>query len=261
MRIDQHRNYKLYQGLTLSTMLLVIMMAAGCKKKETPTIVDDTIVTPIITSILEPTLLPTPIAMTPAPGVTITPTVTATLEPTPTPVVLLTQKEAEEKLKEKIDIKKYTYLLSDDNLNIEGKMYFTYVISEGGVELEPSIIIDAQDGTLSLYDSDGNVTEFSKFPVDKTESISSETSEITQEAALTLLKKVKKEKLGLANKLSSYTIVTDEWTTIINGDVCYCFNVYESSEESQLVGRFYVSTNGIAIYKFDDENGEFLKIN
>jgi hypothetical protein len=235
-------------------------MAAGCKKKDTPTIIDDTIITPIITPSEQPTAIPTPIAITPAPGVTITPTVTPTIEPTPTPAVLLTQKQAEEKLKEKIDTSKYTYVLSDDNLNIEGKVYYIYVVYENDVELQPAVIVNAEDGTLSLYDSDGNVTAFTKFPVDKTESLDSNDNEITQASALELLKKVTKEKLGLSNNLSHYTIVADEWTTIIDGDVNYCFNVYEGNEEGQLAGRFYVSTTGKAIYK-QDEYGDFIKIN
>lgn len=255
------RKHTLHKVIVTGTMISLLLMAAGCKKKETPTIVDETIITPIVTSALEPTLAPTPIAMTPAPGVTITPTITPTFSPTPTPAVLLTLEEAEAKLKEKIDSTKYTYVLSDDNLNIEGKVYYIYVIFEGDLELQPAILVDAKDGTLFYYDVDGNVTEFTRFPVDKTESISSGEHEISIQSALVLLQKMKKEKLGLANNLSKYTIVADEWTTIINGDECYCFNVFEGSEAGQLADRFYVSTSGTAIYKIDDVYGEFIKIN
>jgi hypothetical protein len=257
MRIDKKMKHIVVKSFVLGTMTTMLLLAAGCKKKETPTIIDDTLVTPIITPSKEPTIVPTPIAMTPAPGVTITPT----LEPTLAPVVLLTQEEAETKLKEKVDTKKYTYELSDDNLNIDGKVYFIYIMFEDGVEMQPAIIVDAQDGTLSLYDSDGNVTAFTKFPVDNTESLSSGEYEITQTSALALLKMVTKEKIGLPNNLSQYIIIADEWTTVIGDDECYCFNVFEGSEEGQLAGRYYVSTTGVGIYKQDEEIGEFELIN
>lgn len=252
--------HKVVRGFVLGTMSVLLLMAAGCNKKDTTTIIDDAIITPISTPSEKPTIIPTPIAITPAPGVTITPTPAPTIEPTPTPTILLTLKQAEGKLKEKIDTSKYTYVLSDDNLNIEGKVYYIYVIFENGVELQPAVIVNAEDGTLSLYDSDGNVTAFTKFPVDKTESLDSDDLEITQASALEILKKITKEKLGLPNNLSRYTIVADEWTTIVDGDVCYCFNVYEGNEEGQLAGRYYVSTTGKSIYR-QDEFGDFIKIN
>lgn len=260
MKSEKPLKHKIARGFVLGTMSVLLLMATGCKKKESTTTIDDTIISPIITPSTQPTAVPTPIAITPAPGVTITPIVTSTVEPTPTPAVFITQKQAEEKLKEKIDTTKYSYVLSDDNLNVDGKVYYIYVIYENDVELQPAVIVNAEDGSLSLYDSDGNVTVFTKFPVDKTESLESNEHEITQASALEALKKVTKEKLGLANNLSRYTIVADEWTTIIDGDVCYCFNVYEGNEEGQLAGRFYVSTTGKTFYK-QDEFGDFIKIN
>lgn len=249
------------RGVITSVMASMVIMAAGCSKKESETIQDDSFVTPLLTPIGEPTSIPTPIPMTPAPGVTITPTAEPTKEPTPTPIVLITADEAEKKLKENIDTSIYTYELTNADLAIDGNDYFLYTIFEQGKAMEPNIAVERITGTLYVYDSDGNVTTFSRFPVDKTEAVDSGESEITVETALELLKKVTKEKLGLINNLSQYKIIADEWTTVVSGDVCYCFNVFESSEDGPLVGMYYVSTMGTAIYSFDEENGEFYSIN
>lgn len=248
------------KSFVLGTMTLVMLLASSCSKKETPTIIDDTIVTPIITIYQEPTVMPTPIAMTPAPGVTLTPTALPTMEPTPTPVVLLSSKEAQVKLEEVVDVSKYTYVLSDDHFNLEGNIYYVFIIYENGNEMQPAILVDAKDGKLAYYDMDGNMTEFTKFPVDNTETISSGEYEITPESALQILKKMTKEKLSLVNNISHYEIIMDAWTTVVYGDVCYCFNLYEGREEGKLAGRFYVSTTGTGVYKLDEENGDFVRI-
>ncbi len=233
-----------------------MVLIVGCSKDKTQNVDENAIISPIISPSGDPTPSPTPILMTPAPGVTLTPT--PEQEPTPTPIILLTKAEAEAKLKAKVDTTTYFYELVEDDLNIDGVTYFQYVLFDNGVEIQPYIIIDRTTGALSLYDSDGNITSFTKFPVDKVEKIDSKEAEITVEDALSMLKRVTKEKLGLPKNLSRYSIIADEWTTVVNGEACYCFNIFEGGEEGQLVAMYYVSTLGTAIYTFDEENGEFV---
>lgn len=246
----------LKRGLHALAICSMMILIVGCNKEKTQDVDEDIIISPIITPSGDPTPSPTPILMTPAPGVTLTPT--PMQEPTATPVVLLTKSEAEAKLKANVDTTIYFYELAEDNLNIDGITYFKYVLYDNGVELQPYIIIDRTNGALSLYDIDGNITAFTKFPVDKVEKVDSQEAELTVENALAMLKRVTKEKLGLPNSLSHYTIIADEWTTVVKGEACYCFNVFEGSEEGQLVAMYYVSTLGTAIYTFDEENGEFV---
>ena len=239
-----------------ATMILV----TGCSSKDKSTMIDEAGVTPVLTAEAQLTPTPTPLAMTPAPGVTMIPTPDVTPQPTAMPL-LLTQQEAEQVLIEKIDTSKYAYELIDEELNIDGKLYYRYLMFEDEKVLEPSILVDRETGILYCYDSDGNISAFTKFPLDNVEIIESGEHEITQESALNLLKKVTAQKLGLVNNLSHYIVIADEWTTVVDGDICYCFNVFEGGAEDQLVGMYYVSTSGKDIYKFDDNIGEFVKIN
>lgn len=238
----------------------VVFTMTGCvKDKEINT--ENPGITPIVSMEATPTPMPTPIAMTPAPGVTAVPTPTPTVEPTPTPIIYLTKEQAYEKLAESIDMNTYTASLINESLSIDGQHYFEYVMYYNDIALEPAILVDQITGKLYCFDSNSSISTFTQFPTDKTEILDGNEHEISQESALELLKKVKAENLGLVNSLSHYSVEADSWTTVVGTDVCYCFNVYEGSAQEQLVGRYYVSTEGTAIYRFDDENGEFIKIN
>ncbi len=249
----------LQRGIIMLITAFSLIMVTGCAKKEAPLGNEELLVSPVISPSGEPTPAPTPIAMTPAPGVTITPTPEPTKEPTKAPVVYLTQEEGEMKLKEKVDTSMYSYKLLDQVFELDGNSYFVFEMFQGENVVEPYILVDRVSGELSLYDKDGNLIPFTKFPIDASEKLEEDEYEVSMESALSILKKIPKEKLGLLNNLSHYTIIADEWTTIVNTDVCYCFNVYEGSEEGQLVASYYVSTLGTAVYTFDEENGEFIR--
>ena len=249
----------LQRGTFMLITAFSLIMVTGCAKKESNLGNDELLVSPIISPSGEPTIAPTPIAMTPAPGVTLTPTPEPTKEPTPTPVVYLTKEEGETKVKEKVDTSIYSYQLMEQALELDGNSYFVFKMFQDENIVEPYILVDRATGELCLYDMDGNLTPFTKFPIDASEKLEEDEYEVSMESALEILKKIPKEKLGLLNSLSHYTIIADEWTTIVNTDVCYCFNIYEGSEEGQLVACYYVSTLGTAVYTFDEENGEFIR--
>ncbi|MDD5937244.1 MAG: hypothetical protein PUC65_17035 [Clostridiales bacterium] len=246
------------RGLHTVAICSMMILVTGCSKQKKPVIEEEVMVSPIVTPEGEPSPTPTPILMTPAPGVTITPTVE--LSPTVTPVTLLSKREAEEKLKEHIDTKKYFYELTEDDLTIDGTSYYRYVLYDNGVELHPFIVVDRITGDLYLYHTDGTIEPFTKFPIDKGDDVvSNQDTEVSTNQALSILKKLPIEKLGLPKELSKYTIIADEWTTMVNTDSCYCFNVFENGENGQLVALYYVSTTGTAVYTFDEENGEFIR--
>ena len=255
-------NRKLKSIMVLCTFAVVLTITGCSNKKDKPTSVDDTLITPVPNNNVTTTPLPTPVAMTPAPGITLTPTPEVTVTPTPTnaPLDELSEEEAQKLVLAKLDTSKYSVGLSDDHLNIDGETYYVYVVSDSNGTMEPAIIVNKKSGTLYCYDVDGNVTAFTKFPLDNVESVDQNEDTITEAEALELLKKMKKEKLGLVNNLSHYNVVADSWTTVIAGDESYCFNVFEGLAENQLVGRYYVSTSGENIYR-EEESFDFVKIN
>ena len=264
MNKERERWNRKLRGTVVFLAIALVLSITGCSnKKEKPTAVDDTLITPGANNNLTPTPLPTPVAMTPAPGVTLTPTPEGTIVPTPTdiPANELSEKEAEKLVLTQLDTKKYTIGLSDDHLNIEGQSYYVYVVSDVDGILEPAIIVNKKNGTLYCYDVDGNVSDFVKFPLDNVEKVDQNGEEITEAQALSILKKLTKEKLSLVNNLSHYTVVADSWTTVVSGEDCYCFNVFEGRAQDQLVGIYYVSTSGENVYRFEDESTEFIKIN
>lgn len=245
----------------ITVTAFMIIMVTGCAKKESTKGNEELFVSPVITQSGNPTVAPTPIPMTPAPGVTLTPTPEPTKEPTPTPIVYLTSAEGEAKLKEKIDTSVYTYQLTNQAFELDGKSYFFFEIYEDKNAMEPYILVDRVSGELSLYDKDGNLIPFTKFPIDASEALKPGENEVSVELAFETLNNLPKENLGLLKDLSHYTVVADEWTTVVKTDVCYCFNVYEGDEDGQLVAIYYVSTSGTAVYTFDEENGEFIRCN
>lgn len=256
-------NRKLKCAMVLFTFVLVLTITGCSNKKDKQTAVDDTLITPEASNNVTTTPLPTPVAMTPAPGITLSPTPEVTVTPTPTKTPLgdLSEEEAQKLVLAKLDTSKYSVGLSDDHLNIDGESYYVYVVSDSNGPMEPAIIVNKKSGTLYSYDVDGNVTAFTKFPLDNVESVDQNEDTITEAEALELLKKVKKDKLGLVNTLSHYNVVADSWTTVVAGEECYCFNVFEGRAENQLVGMYYVSVSGENIYRFEEESSDFTKIN
>ena len=258
-----YKKTKGFRLLLMTSVVIVGITISGCSNKGNTPDIEDTYVTPVgdQNALLTPT--PTPVAMTPAPGVTITPAAEATLTPNePTPIqTILPEAEAKMLVLAQLDVSKYNVELSDDHLAIDGEYYYVYVVLEGTEFLEPAIIVNQRNGSLYSYDSDGNVTPFYKFPVDKVEPIDDNSDSITEQDALDLLKGLSAEKLGLAKSLEKYVIVADSWTTIVKGKSSYCFNVFSDKSQSQLVALFYVSADGEEIYRFDDVNGEYIKVN
>lgn len=211
---------------------------------------------PAATVVPQPTKTPeTNAAATKAPETNAT--------PTPTEEPMLSVEEAKAILRTKIDLETdaYSIELLDDHLMIEGAEYYNFCINDtDGNAMEPLLIVEKKAGTLLCYDYSGVVSQFSKFPLDKTETGSAGTAVITEEAAKKVLAGYTGAALGLAKEPSAYDMTVDEWTTVIKGKDCYGINLFETTDGKQRFrGVFYVTLDGSAVYSMDEVTGDFIE--
>ncbi len=139
-----------------------------------------------------------------------------------------------------------------------------------GQELVSDSVDDQQEDTNNQEDANDQ-TEVTVTPEaspeedfseeDPVETIAPEGEVLTKEQAVAAVARFSKETLGLANELGQYTIIVDEWTTMVKGKECYCLNVYDYvNDRQQLVKMFYVTMDGKEVFIHDDELGEFTRI-
>lgn len=185
------------------------------------------------------------------------------VSPTPTEVPVLSVDEAMAILQSRIDLAAdaYSIELLDDHLMIEGEAYYNFCINDtNGTAMEPLLIVEKKEGTLLCYDYSGVVSQFSKFPLDKTETGSTGTATITAEEAKQVLSGYSGAALGLAKEPSVYDMTVDEWTTVIKGKECYGINLFENSDGKQRFrGVYYVTLDGSAVYSVDEVTGDFIE--
>lgn len=246
-------------GITCIGIIVVVSILHNNKSKET----DGTgLVTPGVTQepILETTTTPTPAVTNPVePTPTLVPNLTG--EPVVTEIPAVTKEEALKLVTDAIANTDYKITLKNSTLSIEGKEYYSFIISKDGVEIDPEIIVLVENGILYYYDKAGVISSFSKFPLDNVEIATPEGEEIGKDAAIERVSKLSKSKLGLNKNLKDYIIEVDEWTTTVQGENTYCLNVFDKTNTGQqLVGVFYVSLDGKNIYKLNDETQEFVLI-
>lgn len=88
-----------------------------------------------------------------------------------------------------------------------------------------------------------------------------EENEFTKEDAYKKLSKISKDVLELPAPLSEYTIMYDDYTTIISEQECYGINVYSKVEDKMILMKvLYVTVDGNAMYKFDVTEDDFVEI-
>ena len=259
--------------LLIAGVIAIIALLIGFykqdKEKET-----GGIPTATLTPTAAPTLTVAPTAQldastTPVPTTEAEPTKAETQAPTkaPTPTEepakKITAAEALTVLRKKIDEKVYTISMLNDHLMLgDGKEYYMFCISDATGDLEPLLLVEKETGEIKCYTLEGELSDFSGFPLDKVEKPQPSSSEISKERALELLKAVGKEKLGLAKELAEYDEVTyDDWTTMVEGNTCYSLNVFElSNGKMRLRGTYYVSLDGSKLYKLNGETNEFIPL-
>lgn len=221
----------------LKSILMMMLLFTACGQKTENEIQG----TPTVTPQTTPTKAAT---ATPIPTATCTPT------PTPTPVIydegmailnVMTSIDTSTYLIE--GVKKYTY---------EEEEYFRFTMSFEGSEMQPEILVKVKGGEMFYLESGNRISEFRGFPLDNVENLVTEGEKITGNDAVTLLKNIPADKLGLKKSIDEYEIVTDSWTTMMYGAECYGVNVYDKSNGTQaLAGAYYISVDGSRLFKLE----------
>ncbi len=177
----------------------------------------------------------------------------------------ISEKEAVKYIQDIIGERGYYFELLNDDINIDGSVYYDYQISDGGGPIKPDVLVNKENGELLCYKPDGSTAPFSEHPL-YTETDSGEDSGtgeegFTKEDALAQLGKVPSKDLGLPEELKEYSLIFDKWTINIKDVECYCINAYSDTGERKInMGLFYVATDGSVMYKFDSELDDFVEI-
>jgi hypothetical protein len=230
-------------------IITACLALAGCGKKKEGDNTGEETITPSPT----PTSTPTP-----------TPTVTPNITPTPEEPAYISEADAIKNIQKIIGERGYTIELLEDNLMVEGKEYYKFQISDSLAAIEPDVIVDKVGGEIFCYYQDGTVSTFEEHPLfTQTTKDPEETShEFTKEDALAKLSEVPGKILNLPAELSEYTIIYDDWTTMVNGVECYGINAFAEVKDNKRVnmGVYYVAVDGSAMFQFDSLSDDFVEI-
>ena len=145
-----------------------------------------------------------------------------------------------------------------------GAAYYLFTVSDSAHTYTPQIAVNVNSKEIFYFYSQDELVEFANFPPDNLESAGGEDNEgqedgFTAQDAVELLKGLMPSELGLPAGLSEYTILVDEWTTMVYGLECYCVNAYaELENRKQLMGVYFVAVDGSAAYRSD--MGDFVLI-
>ena len=221
---------------------------------------------------LQATSTPSPTAataVTEAPVATSTPVPTSTTTPAPEPTPTqgpITVSEAKAVLLGEIGAGYEAEYTGDAKTG--GAEYYLFTVSDSAHTYTPQIAVNANSKEIFYYYSQDELAEFANFPPDNLESAGGEDGKgdgnegenaFTSQSAVDLLMGLTAAELGLPAKLSEYTILVDEWTTMVYGLECYCVNAYaELENRKQLMGVYFVAVDGSAAYRSD--MGDFVLI-
>lgn len=192
------------------------------------------------------------------------PTPTQTEAPTPTQAPVqkpLTEAEAKEVLLSAVGTAYDAEQTGE--VTVDGSVYYLFTVSDAERTYTPQVAVNTKSREIFYFYSQDEIVEFANFPPDNLESAGGEedSSEdgFTSDDAVALLETLTAEDLGLPVVLSEYTILVDEWTTMVYGLECYCINAYaELENRKQLMGVYFVAIDGSAAYRSD--MGDFVLI-
>jgi len=191
-----------------------------------------------------------------------TPTLTATPAPTQAPVLNpLTETESKALLLAAVG-NAYDAEQTGE-VTVDGCVYYLFTVSDAEHTYTPQVAVNTKSQEIFYFYSQDEIVEFANFPPDNLESAGGEEDNsedgFTSDDAVALLKTLSAEDLGLPVVLSEYTILVDEWTTMVYGLECYCINAYaELENRKQLMGVYFVAIDGSAAYRSD--MGDFVLI-
>ena len=213
--------------------------------------------------LITPTEVPT---VTEAPAVELSPTNSPTPTATPVPPTPTQGPITAEKAKNLLlgEIGTEYEAEYDGETKAAGDMYYLFTVSDSAHVYTPQIAVNANSKEIFYYYSQDEIAEFANFPPDNLENAGGEEgedseNEFTSRDAIELLNKLTPMELGLPAELSAYTILVDEWTTMVYGLECYCVNAYaELENRKQLMGVYFVALDGSVAYRSD--MGDFVLI-
>lgn len=232
------------------------VVLGGCKKEKKDN--NDLVITPTPTApIVTEAITPTP-----------TPTISPTGEDESEKSYNVSNEDAIELILNAINDRGYFVQLSG-NASINEKEYYVFQVMNADTPIEPDVIVDKETGEILCYYKDRTTAPFSEHPlvtttsstVDNDDKSEENKHEFTKEDALAMLSKVSHEVLELPVPLAEYTIVYDDWNSMINGKECYGINAFAKTEERMInMGVFFVAVDGSAMYKFDANADDFVEL-
>jgi len=146
----------------------------------------------------------------------------------------------------------------------DGNRYYLFVVSDNAHTYTPQIAVNEKSKEIFYYYSQDEIVEFANFPPDNLESAGGEEDAgqeegFTAQDAVAILNGLTATELGLPAKLSEYTILVDEWTTMVYGLECFCVNAYaELDGRKQLMGVYFAGRRRNTTYRSD--LGDFVLI-
>lgn len=236
---------KKQKKVVLAVMLVILFSMTACKSKP----VTDSETTKELTA-------------TPIPTVTVTPTPTGVGEETGEETAEeISSEDAVKQILKVIGERGYYIELVNDTLDIGGDTYYEFQISDSSQVIAPNVLVDKVTGKLLCYQADGSTAEFSEHPLYTASGNNSENSDFTKEDALKKLSKLSAKTLELPKDINTYTIIFDDWPTLVEKLECYGINVYEDmGDRMSFKGTYFVAMDGSKIFLRDSVADKFIEL-
>ncbi len=247
-------------ALIIIVLIMIVKMLQDNGKKvdvtPTPTTAPTAEPAKPTTAVTEPKNTPTPVPTEPA-------------KVTPTGAVAerdVLEAEAEKKVKSVIDTSVFTAKLITPELNVDGVIYFQYLIIDNNSRTYSPFLVVDRSGKVFCY-NDGRITDFVKFPLDDTTQVVPEVTpgaverKITESEAYDILCRCDYKTLGLKRKITEYDHFVEQTMTNIGGKNCFCISLSETEDgKNRNRGEFYISEDGQDCYMMNYETGEFTPV-
>lgn len=208
----------------------------------------------------EPTATTVPVA-TQAPEPTAADAQEATQIPEPTGAALYEPAVSEIEANQKVASEfwgsgdSYRVTLIDKKYALGDKYYYRYEVLYKGQAEDYTLLLEHETGELFAMKQEGSPEKFTGVKKEQEETDAAE-KEMTEQKAAQLLEGLSASVLMLPAELSECTLSLDEWKTLVNGEECYCLNVFY---QNALAGSLYFNESGTSVY-YLDEFGEFVRV-
>lgn len=149
----------------------------------------------------------------------------------------------------------YRVTLIDKKYALGDKYYYRYEVLYKGHAEDYTLLLEHETGELFAMKQGCSPEKFTGVKKEQEETDAAE-KEMTEQKAAQLLEGLSASALMLPAELSECTLSLDEWKTLVNGEECYCLNVFY---QNALAGSLYFNMSGTSVY-YLDEFGEFVRV-